>query len=65
MTDDMNGAQGQPATKGDLGTLREEIRAMLRPVVVTLAHHTAELADIRGYIDDHERRIAALESKNS
>ena len=48
------------ATKADMSTeftkfreeLREEIRDIFRPIVVTLAHHTAELADIRGHIKD-------------
>ena len=85
------------ATKDDLTVV---IREQLRPLVITLAHHTAELADIRGHIkdkmvtrdefhsrmdgfagrvadfdysaaknltrlDDHEKRINALEEKRS
>lgn len=26
---------------------------MMRPVTITLANHTAELADIRGYMKEH------------
>lgn len=100
--------------KGDVGSLKDEfktfheefrsfrteVREMLRPVFITLANHTAELADIRGYmkdkmvtrdefhsrmdgfagrvddfdyssaknrsrIDDHEKRISALETKRA
>jgi hypothetical protein len=40
------------ATKDDLNSFRDEMRQLFRPIVVTLAHHTAELADIRGYIKD-------------
>ena len=32
--------------------LREEIRDLIRPITITLAHHTAKLADIRGHIKD-------------
>jgi hypothetical protein len=32
--------------------LREELRELIRPITITLAHHTAELADIRGHIKD-------------
>ena len=81
-------------------SLRTEIREMLRPITITLANHTAELADIRGHIkdkmvtrdefharmdgftgrvddsdyssaknrdrlDDHAKRISALEEKHS
>ncbi len=96
----------QAATKGDLRTLRvdlrqeirEEMRELMKPVVVLLTRHSAELADIRGYmkehlvtreefhsrmdafagrvddfaygdaksrsrLDDHERRIGALEKR--
>ncbi|MFI5346666.1 MAG: hypothetical protein ACHQ51_09865 [Elusimicrobiota bacterium] len=57
----------QPATKADLRELslavkadvrnvieafRDEMRLLLRPITVTLANHTAELADIRGYMKD-------------
>lgn len=80
--------------------LREELRDMFRPIVATLANHTAELADIRSHIkekmvtrdefyscmdgyarrvensdyfsaknlsrlDDHQKRISALEEKRS
>jgi chromosome segregation ATPase len=80
--------------------LREEIRELFRPITITLANHTAELADIRGHIknnmvtrdefhsrmdgftrrvddfdysaaknrdrlDDHAKRISALEEKRS
>lgn len=31
---------------------REELRDMFRPILITLANHTAELADIRGHIKD-------------
>lgn len=102
----------EPATKGDLSVMRaemksdfavmirSEIREALRPITITLAHHTAELADIRGHIkdkmvtrdefhsrmdgfagrvedfdysaaknrsrlDDHEKRIVALEEKRA
>lgn len=104
----------EPATKGelrlmrsdiavirdDIGAFRNEIREALRPITITLAHHTAELADIRGHIkdkmvtrdefhsrmdgfagrvedfdyssaknrsrlDDHEKRIIALEEKRA
>lgn len=87
-------------TKADFaefrGELREELRVMFRPILATLANHTAELADIRGKmvtrdefhsrmdafagrvddfdyssaknrsrLDDHEKRIAALEEKRA
>ena len=39
-------------TRTDFNSFRDEIRQLLRPIAVTLAHHTAELADIRGYIKD-------------
>ena len=52
------------ALRGDFQTFREEIlgefksfraemRDMIRPVTITLANHTAELADIRGYMKEH------------
>lgn len=92
-----------PATKADMkaefAAFRTELREMFRPIGVTLANHTAELADIRGHIkdkmvtrdefhsrmdgfagrvkdfdyssaknltrlDDHERRIDALEKRS-
>lgn len=107
MTDEMHTEANQPATKGDIALLKgdisqlkNEIREMLRPAFITLAHHTAELADIRGYmkdkmvtrdefhsrmdgfagrvddfdysaaknrsrIDEHEKRISALEAKRT
>ena len=78
--------------------MREMLQEMLRPIFITLANHTAELADIRGYmrdklvtrdefhsrmdgftgrvddfdyssaknrdrLDQHEKRISALEAK--
>jgi len=46
--DDLRGL----ATKEELGELRTEMREMVRPLAITLAHHTAELADIRGYMKD-------------
>jgi hypothetical protein len=68
MNDEMKDDENRPATKadlrelatrGELGSLREEfsalraeIREMFRPIMITLANHTAELADIRGYIKD-------------
>jgi hypothetical protein len=107
MAEDMDDSQ-ELVTKGFLRSefalfraeLRVELRELFRPIVATLAHHSAELADIRGYIktslvtrdefhtrmdaftgrvddfgyssaksrdrlDDHERRINALEKKPS
>lgn len=104
-------AQLQSSTKADIGLLRDEfksefrafrteMREMFRPVMLTLEHHTAELADIRGYLkdkvvtrdefhsrmdgfagrvddfdyssaksrarlDEHEKRISALETKRA
>lgn len=60
MDDVISGNDNEPATKGDLRTLaatlredlRNDMREMLRPITLTLAHHTAELADIRGHIKD-------------
>lgn len=46
--DEMN--DQTPSTKGDIVRLRADIKDMLRPIVATLAHHSAELSDIRGYI---------------
>jgi polyhydroxyalkanoate synthesis regulator phasin len=44
------------AMRGDIVAMRDDIaaamREQLRPIVATLAHHTAELADIRGHIKD-------------
>jgi len=90
------------SAKDDLKNLptKDDIRDLLRPIAATLAHHTAELADIRGYIktslvtrdefhnrmggfarrvedhdyssaknldrlDQHEKRIRALEDRSS
>jgi len=88
------------AFRSEFGSFRIEIREMFRPVMITLAHHTAELADIRGYVkdklvtreefhsrmdgfagrvddsdyssaknrvrlDEHEKRISALESRRA
>lgn len=39
MDDVISGNDNEPATKGE-------------PITITLAHHTAELADIRGHIKD-------------
>lgn len=38
--------------RAEFKTFRAEIRDLFRPIAITLAHHTAELADIRGYIKD-------------
>ena len=38
--------------KADFAQFRTEIRELFRPITITLAHHTAELADIRGHIKD-------------
>jgi len=107
MTDKMHSNANEPATKGELGLLRNELgsfhaemREMFRPIQISLAHHTAELADIRGYLkdkmvtreefhsrmdgfagraddfdysaaknrarlDEHEKRISALETKHA
>lgn len=104
MKQPMHDEDSQPATRGDLKSemrdFREEMRDLLRPIVALLTRHSAELADIRGYmrdklvtrdefhsrmdafsgrvedyeygdakrrarLDDHERRIGALESKKS
>lgn len=44
------------ATKADMKTefaiFRAEIHDLFRPIAITLAHHTAELADIRGHIKE-------------
>lgn len=40
------------ALRGEFGALRAELREMLRPIMITLANHSAELADIRGYMKD-------------
>ena len=88
------------AFRAEFGSFRAEMRDMFRPIQITLAHHTAELADIRGYlkdkvvtrdefhsrmdgftgrvddfdyssaknrarIDEHEKRISALETKHA
>lgn len=52
--------------------IRKEIREALRPIFITLAHHTAELADIRGHIkdkmvtrDEFYSRMDALEEKRA
>ncbi len=108
MNEDMGSNETQLATKADIRAmsddivivLRDEMRELLRPINITLAHHTAELADIRGYIkakmvtreefhsrmdgfagrvddfdyssaknrsrlDEHEKRISALEEKRA
>ena len=67
MDDVMSGDDNEPATKGELRAglasvradiaslreaLRDDVSMMLRPITITLAHHTAELADIRGHIKD-------------
>lgn len=52
MNDVISGNDNDSATKGDLRALRDDLREMLRPITMTLAHHTAELADIRGHIKD-------------
>ena len=52
MDEVMSGSENEPATKGDLRSMREEIRDLFRPIALTLAHHTSELADIRGHIKD-------------
>ena len=60
MNEVMHEHENEPATKGELRLgltslrteLRDDIREMLRPITITLAHHTAELADIRGHIKD-------------
>lgn len=38
--------------RNEFKEFREEMRDMFRPIRITLAHHAAELADIRGYIKD-------------
>jgi hypothetical protein len=38
--------------RDEFAQFRDEIRELFRPITVTLAHHTAELADIRGHIKD-------------
>lgn len=50
MTKDMNSSRSQQATKADIRAMRDELRQLLRPISMTLAHHTAELADIRGHV---------------
>ena len=85
---------------GEFKSFRDEIREMIRPIAITVANHTVELADIRGYLrdnmvtrdefhsrmdafsgrvydqdystaknrvrlDEHEKRIAALEAKRA
>lgn len=100
MDEVISGNDNESATKGDLRALRDDLREMLRPMTITLAHHTAELADIRGHLkdkmvtreefhsrmdgftgrvegfdysaaknrdrlDDHARRIKALEDKSA
>lgn len=44
------------ATKADMkaefAIFRAEIHDLFRPIAITLAHHTAELADIRGHIKE-------------
>ena len=44
------------ATKADFATFRDDIigavRDMIRPLALATAHHSAELADIRGYMKD-------------
>jgi hypothetical protein len=115
MSDEMKHQDQSPATKADLRDFATKadlekfatkddivvaIREAMQPIAVTLAHHTAELADIRSYIktslvtrdefhtrmdgfarrvedhdwsaaknrsrlDDHEKRIDALERKSS
>ena len=44
------------ATKADMkaefAAFRAEIHDLFRPIALTLAHHTAELADIRGHIKE-------------
>ena len=60
MDEAMNGSENEPATRGDLKVLREDIvtalrsemRDLFRPIVATLANHTAELAEIRSHIKD-------------
>lgn len=37
---------------GEFKSFRAEMRDMIRPIAITLANHTAELADIRGYMKD-------------
>jgi chromosome segregation ATPase len=103
MSAEMRDDAHEPATKRDLSAIASalgEIREQLRPIAITLAHHSAELADIRGHIkdkmvtrdefhsrmdgfagrvsdfdhstaknrarlDDHEKRIIALEEKRA
>ena len=54
MRSDITGIRGDMTLMRDdiVTSLRHEIREMLRPITITLAHHTAELADIRGHIKD-------------
>ena len=42
------------ATKADLSgfATKEDLREIIRPIAITVANHTAELADIRGYLKD-------------
>jgi hypothetical protein len=88
--DDVPDADHQPVSKAEFRAsqaefrssqreFRDELRSEFRALAITLAHHTAELADIRGYMkdklvtrdefhsrmDEHERRISALEKKPS
>lgn len=61
---DLSGMRGDiTVMRGDIAVMRSDIlvmrddilaamRDMLRPITITLAHHTAELADIRGHIKE-------------
>ena len=42
----------QTEIRTDFATFHQEIRELFRPISIVLAHHTAELADIRGHIKD-------------
>lgn len=48
---DMRAFEGRLDARFD--AFRDEIRALFRPVIATLANHTAELADIRSHIKEN------------
>jgi hypothetical protein len=61
MMEDMNGRENEAVTKGDMRRVLDEFRVefraemkdMFRPIVLTLAKHTAELAGIRSYMTEN------------
>ena len=49
---DLSAFATKEAIRDEFRSFRAEIHEMFRPIAITLAHHTVELADIRGHIKD-------------